>query len=211
MNIKTTSKSQFSLKKIKIGFETGTANFVFIGIIIFIIFNQLLALSGTENFSYITQAMIVLLIWSITLFIVAGPSEAFKFRDAHSCHRDEYERNIRDFKKSILVGILIIGGLIGLHYETKPIPPKPLSDLSIPVKSIQVYEIHKDKDSFAIRYIDGKGNILFNDVYNELKDRNAVLERIFDKDGKLKVTVVYKRVNGVESIEILNKITNVEG
>lgn len=131
--------------------------------------------------------------------------EAFRDKSYSGSQSREVANATSDLKKSIFYLVVILIGFSTYHLMNKPIPVPPPQDKIVQVDFIQIFESHKNTDSYCIRYFDKAGEVLWTDSYKELKDRDAVVSRIFDKNGTPKVSMVYKRINGKQAVEIANK------
>jgi hypothetical protein len=174
--------------------------FVFL---LILVLNVLIGFTNHETFGAIGLTMISIILWSVAVGGAAGPGEAFKKR---SSYQDDYDNAVSDFKKSLLYLTIFVVGIMSYHTLNKPIPVPPPKDINIKVVSFQTYDVHKnDKDTYGIKYFDANKNQIWYDSYKEKADRDAVIKRIFNQQGKVKVDMIYKRVNGKSYLEILDK------
>lgn len=191
-------RNEFSFPRL--WFNTVTANFGFAIVILGIITNYLLILSGFDvGVGYLGQAIFIIIIWSLFMSFVAGPGEAFnlnkiKLKDSIQLMR------VADVKKSIIYMIVMIGILITLNFYTKV---DLITTPNIPVKSIQLFEIHNSHGvKYGIKYFDDNGNLLFSKLYTDLADRQAFMDRVCDIDGKPAYELIYRKFEGSDILDI---------
>lgn len=195
---------QMDFKIPKLWFNYNYANGWFITYLIILLMNFLISFTTSDTFGFIGLSIITVITWAMAVGFAAGPGEAFKRN-----YQDDFEKSVGDLKKSIVYLFIFCSGFLIYHSLNKPIelPPAPTpTNLSIKVASFQVYDVHKDdKDSYAIKYFDADGQEIWYDSYKEKKDRDSVINRIYDTQGKVKVDMIYKRIDGQRYLEILDK------
>lgn len=183
----------------RLWFNTVTANFGFAIVILGLITNYLLILSGHNGVGYLGQAIFIIIIWALFTSFAAGPGEAFnlnkiKLKDSIQLMR------VADVKKSIIYMIVMIGILITLNFYTKV---DLVTTPNIPVKSIQLFEIHNSHGvKYGIKYFDDNGNLLFSKLYADLADRQAFMDRVCDIDGKPAYELIYRKFEGSDILDI---------
>lgn len=175
---------------------------VLIVILSFSLINYIIGMTTGSSLSHTTVFLVNFIFILVMAVLAIGPGEAFD-----ESYGNQRAINISDFKKVVVYTIIYIVFTIGF-YKMSPVPPpipKP-QNVSIEVKYIQVYDTHdNNKDFYAIRYLDAKSKKLWNEVYKKQEDRIAVLNKIYDSDGKVKVKIFYKIADGKQFIEILDK------
>ena len=184
----------------RLWFNTVTANFGFAIVILGIITNYLLILSGFDDgVGYLGQAIFIIVIWSLIMSFAAGPGEAFDLNDLK--HKDSIQlMRVADVKKSIIYMIVMISILITLNFYTKV---DLITTPNIPVKSIQLFEIHNShRVKYGIKYFDNNNNLLFSKLYTDLADRQAFMDRVCDIDGKPAYELIYRKFEGSDILDI---------
>ena len=184
----------------RLWFNTVTANFGFAIVILGIITNYLLILSGFDDgVGYLGQAIFIIVIWSLIMSFAAGPGEAFDLNDLK--HKDSIRlMRVADVKKSIIYMIVMISILITLNFYTKV---DLVTTPNIPVKSIQLFEIHNSHGvKYGIKYFDNNNNLLFSKLYTDLADRQAFMDRVFGADGKPEYELIYRKFEGSDILDI---------
>lgn len=184
----------------RLWFNTVTANFGFAVVILGIITNYLLILSGFDDgVGYLGQAIFIIVIWSSIMSFAAGPGEAFDLNDLKLKDSIQLMR-VADVKKSIIYMIVMISILITLNFYTKV---DLITTPNIPVKSIQLFEIHNShKVKYGIKYFDNNGNLLFSKLYTDIADRQAFMDRVFGADGKPEYELIYRKFEGSDILDI---------
>ncbi len=184
----------------RLWFNTVTANFGFAIVILGIITNYLLILSGfADGVGYLGQAIFIIVIWSLIMSFAAGPGEAFDLNDLKLKDSIQLMR-VADVKKSIIYMIVMISILITLNFYTKV---DLITTPNIPVKSIQLFEIHNShKVKYGIKYFDNNSNLLFSKLYTDLADRQAFMDRVFGADGKPEYELIYRKFEGSDILDI---------
>ena len=191
-------RNEFSFPRL--WFNTVTANFGFAVVILGIITNYLLILSGFDDgVGYLGQAIFIIVIWSLIMSFAAGPGEAFDLNDLKLKDSIQLMR-VADVKKSIIYMIVMIGILITLNFYTKV---DLVTTPNIPVKSIQLFEIHNYHGvKYGIKYFDDKDNLLFTKLYTDIADRQAFMDRVFGADGKPEYELIYRKFEGSDILDI---------
>lgn len=183
----------------RLWFNTVTANFGFAIVILGLITNYLLILSGHNGVGYLGQAIFIIIIWALFTSFAAGPGEAFNLNDLKLKDSIQLMR-VADVKKSIIYMIVMIGILITLNFYTKV---DLITTPNIPVKSIQLFEIHNSHGvKYGIKYFDDNGNLLFSKLYTDLADRQAFMDRVCDIDGKPAYELIYRKFEGSDILDI---------
>lgn len=183
----------------RLWFNTVTANFGFAIVILGLITNYLLILSGHNGVGYLGQAIFIIIIWALFTSFAAGPGEAFNLNDLKLKDSIQLMR-VADVKKSIIYMIVMIGILITLNFYTKV---DLVTTPNIPVKSIQLFEIHNSHGvKYGIKYFDDNGNLLFSKLYTDLADRQAFMDRVCDIDGKPAYELIYRKFEGSDILDI---------
>ncbi len=184
----------------RLWFNTVTANFGFAIVILGIITNYLLILSGFDDgVGYLGQAIFIIVIWSLIMSFAAGPGEAFDLNDLKLKDSIQLMR-VADVKKSIIYMIVMISILITLNFYTKV---DLITTPNIPVKSIQLFEIHNShKVKYGIKYFDNNNNLLFSKLYTDIADRQAFMDRVFGADGKPEYELIYRKFEGSDILDI---------
>ena len=183
----------------RLWFNTVTANFGFAIVILGLITNYLLILSGHNGVGYLGQAIFIIIIWALFTSFAAGPGEAFNLNDLKLKDSIQLMR-VADVKKSIIYMIVMIGILITLNFYTKV---DLVTTPNIPVKSIQLFEIHNSHGvKYVIKYFDDNGNLLFSKLYTDLADRQAFMDRVYDIDGKPAYELIYRKFEGSDILDI---------
>lgn len=183
----------------RLWFNTVTANFGFAIVILGLITNYLLILSGHNGVGYLGQAIFIIIIWALFTSFAAGPGEAFNLNDLKLKDSIQLMR-VADVKKSIIYMIVMIGILITLNFYTKV---DLVTTPNIPVKSIQLFEIHNSHGvKYGIKYFDDKDNLLFTKLYTDLADRQAFMDRVCDIDGKPAYELIYRKFEGSDILDI---------
>lgn len=184
----------------RLWFNTVTANFGFAIVILGIITNYLLILSGfADGVGYLGQAIFIIVIWSLIMSFAAGPGEAFDLNDLKLKDSIQLMR-VADVKKSIIYMILMISILITLNFYTKV---DLITTPNIPVKSIQLFEIHNSHGvKYGIKYFDNNNNLLFSKLYADIADRQAFMDRVFGADGKPEYELIYRKFEGSDILDI---------
>lgn len=184
----------------RLWFNTVTANFGFAIVILGLITNYLLILSGVDyGVGYLGQAIFIIIIWALFTSFAAGPGEAFNLNDLKLKSSIQLMR-VADVKKSIIYMIVMIGILITLNFYTKV---DLITTPNIPVKSIQLFEIHNSHGvKYGIKYFDDNGNLLFSKLYTDLADRQAFMDRVFGADGKPEYELIYRKFEGSDILDI---------
>ena len=184
----------------RLWFNTVTANFGFAIVILVIITNYLLILSGFDDgVGYLGQAIFIIVIWSSIMSFAAGPGEAFDLNDLKLKDSIQLMR-VADVKKSIIYMIGMISILITLNFYTKV---DLITTPNIPVKSIQLFEIHNShKVKYGIKYFDNNSNLLFSKLYTDIADRQAFMDRVFGADGKPEYELIYRKFEGSDILDI---------
>ncbi len=211
MLIKTYTPIASTLKTI--GFKTNTANAGFIIVCLGLLINFLIGIMPAHNVGYIGQTIYVLICWGLFASIPGMFEDVYK-RKSHNNEQD-YLNVISDFKKSIVYGFLIISMLVSLHvFRDKSadiVAPIATIDILgnvpkiIPIKGIEIFDMHDKEDSYAIRYLDADGKSMYVDNYTKFDSRERVLSQILDSKGKIKVEIRYYKHNDIERIEIITK------
>ena len=107
---------------------------------------------------------------------------------------------VADVKKSIVYMMVMIFILITLHFYTKV---DLITTPNIPVKSIQLFEIHNSHGTkYGIKYFDNNGNLLFTKLYTGIADRHAFMDRVFGADGKPEYELIYRKFEGSDILDI---------
>ena len=183
----------------RLWFNTVTANFGFAIVILGLITNYLLILSGHNGVGYLGQAIFIIIIWALFTSFAAGPGEAFNLNDLKLKDSIQLMR-VADVKKSIIYMIVMIGILITLNFYTKV---DLVTTPNIPVKSIQLFEIHNSHGvKYGIKYFDDKDNLLFTKLYTDIADRQAFMDRVCDIDGKPAYELIYRKFEGSDILDI---------
>lgn len=183
----------------RLWFNTVTANFGFAIVILGLITNYLLILSGHNGVGYLGQAIFIIIIWALFTSFAAGPGEAFNLNDLKLKDSIQLMR-VADVKKSIVYIMVMIFILITLHFYTKV---DLITTPNIPVKSIQLFEIHNSHGvKYGIKYFDDNGNLLFSKLYTDLADRQAFMDRVCDIDGKPAYELIYRKFEGSDILDI---------
>lgn len=183
----------------RLWFNTVTANFGFAIVILGLITNYLLILSGHNGVGYLGQAIFIIIIWALFTSFAAGPGEAFNLNDLKLKDSIQLMR-VADVKKSIIYMIVMISILITLNFYTKV---DLVTTPNIPVKSIQLFEIHNSHGvKYGIKYFDDNGNLLFSKLYTDLADRQAFMDRVCDIDGKPAYELIYRKFEGSDILDI---------
>lgn len=184
----------------RLWFNTVTANFGFAIVILVIITNYLLILSGFDDgVGYLGQAIFIIVIWSLIMSFAAGPGEAFDLNDLKLKDSIQLMR-VADVKKSIIYMIVMISILITLNFYTKV---DLITTPNIPVKSIQLFEIHNShRVKYGIKYFDNNSNLLFSKLYTDIADRQAFMDRVFGADGKPEYELIYRKFEGSDILDI---------
>ena len=197
-NNKERDRNEFSFPRL--WFNTVTANFGFAIVILGLITNYLLILSGVDDgVGYLEQAIFIIIIWSLFMSFAAGPGEAFNLNDLKLKDSIQLMR-VADVKKSIIYMIVMIGILITLNFYTKV---DLVTTPNIPVKSIQLFEIHNSHGvKYGIKYFDDKDNLLFSKLYTDIADRQAFMDRVFGADGKPEYELIYRKFEGSDILDI---------
>ncbi len=184
----------------RLWFNTVTANFGFAIVILGIITNYLLILSGfADGVGYLGQAIFIIVIWSLIMSFAAGPGEAFDLNDLKLKDSIQLMR-VADVKKSVIYMIVMISILITLNFYTKV---DLITTPNIPVKSIQLFEIHNSHGvKYGIKYFDDNSNLLFSKLYTDLADRQAFMDRVFGADGKPEYELIYRKFEGSDILDI---------
>ncbi len=184
----------------RLWFNTVTANFGFAIVILVIITNYLLILSGFDDgVGYLGQAIFIIVIWSLIMSFAAGPGEAFDLNDLKLKDSIQLMR-VADVKKSIIYMIVMISILITLNFYTKV---DLITTPNIPVKSIQLFEIHNShRVKYGIKYFDNNNNLLFSKLYTDIADRQAFMDRVFGADGKPEYELIYRKFEGSDILDI---------
>lgn len=197
-NNKERDRNEFSFPRL--WFNTVTANFGFAIVILGLITNYLLILSGVDDgVGYLGQAIFIIIIWALFTSFAAGPGEAFNLNDLKLKDSIQLMR-VADVKKSIIYMIVMIGILITLNFYTKV---DLVTTPNIPVKSIQLFEIHNSHGvKYGIKYFDDNGNLLFSKLYTDLADRQAFMDRVCDIDGKPAYELIYRKFEGSDILDI---------
>ena len=184
----------------RLWFNTVTANFGFAIVILGIITNYLLILSGFDDgVGYLGQAIFIIVIWSSIMAFAAGPGEAFDLNDLKLKDSIQLMR-VADVKKSIIYMIVMISILITLNFYTKV---DLITTPNIPVKSIQLFEIHNSHGvKYGIKYFDNNNNLLFSKLYTDIADRQAFMDRVFGADGKPEYELIYRKFEGSDILDI---------
>ena len=191
-------RNEFSFPRL--WFNTVTANFGFAIVILGIITNYLLILSGFDDgVGYLGQAIFIIVIWSLIMSFAAGPGEAFDLNDLKLKDSIQLMR-VADVKKSIIYMIVMISILITLNFYTKV---DLITTPNIPVKSIQLFEIHNSHGvKYGIKYFDNNNNLLFSKLYTDIADRQAFMDRVFGADGKPEYELIYRKFEGSDILDI---------
>ena len=197
-NNKERDRNEFSFPRL--WFNTVTANFGFAIVILGIITNYLLILSGFDDgVGYLGQAIFIIVIWSSIMAFAAGPGEAFDLNDLKLKDSIQLMR-VADVKKSIIYMIVMISILITLNFYTKV---DLITTPNIPVKSIQLFEIHNSHGvKYGIKYFDNNNNLLFSKLYADIADRQAFMDRVFGADGKPEYELIYRKFEGSDILDI---------
>lgn len=196
-NNKERDRNEFSFPRL--WFNTVTANFGFAIVILGLITNYLLILSGHNGVGYLGQAIFIIIIWALFTSFAAGPGEAFNLNDLKLKDSIQLMR-VADVKKSIIYMIVMIGILITLNFYTKV---DLVTTPNIPVKSIQLFEIHNSHGvKYGIKYFDNNNNLLFSKLYKDIADRQAFMDRVFDADGKPEYELIYRKFEGSDILDI---------
>jgi hypothetical protein len=196
-NNKERDRNEFSFPRL--WFNTVTANFGFAIVILGLITNYLLILSGHNGVGYLGQAIFIIIIWALFTSFAAGPGEAFNLNDLKLKDSIQLMR-VADVKKSIIYMIVMISILITLNFYTKV---DLVTTPNIPVKSIQLFEIHNSHGvKYGIKYFDDKDNLLITKLYTDIADRQAFMDRVCDIDGKPAYELIYRKFEGSDILDI---------
>ena len=180
MRIKEPSNFKFP----RLMFHSIFSNFMFVVILSFWFINSILFLVDYPFLGLIPTGLITFGLIAVFLCMVGGPGEAFS--------SDSPKENFQDFRRAIVYMIISLGIFVGLHYYNKEEPKKIVlvKEQSIPIKSIEITDVHHNKIMYELEYKDSNGSIRWKNKFPTDEDRQKYLDTLV-KDGKFKVGIFF--------------------
>ena len=181
MKIKEPSNFKFP----RLMFQSIFPNFMFVVILAFWFINSILFLVDYPYLGLIPLGLITFGLIAVFLFMVVGPGEGFSSKAP--------KENFQDFRRAIVYMFISLGIFVGIHYYNKEEPKKIVlvKEQSIPIKSIEITDVHHNKIVYVLEYKDSNGTIRWKNNFPTDLDREKYLDTLV-KDGKFKVGIFFR-------------------
>ncbi len=179
-------KEDKEFKMPQIMFKTIWANFMFMLVLGFWFVNGLLAVVDYPHLPIVVLGLITFGVVAFYIIMMAAPGEAF--------NKHAPQVNFDDLKRSIVYMVLSLFVFSGI-YQNNKVPPKPpkklVSEQTIKITELSIFDVHNKKIKYAIGYKDINGSIKWQSNFEALGDRTEYLKTLV-KDNKFIVEIYFK-------------------